>query len=201
MIASLRGEVVKISENDIVLETNGVGYRVVCSQRVISSAKQCNSKFFVFTEFIVRESSLTLYGFLTELERELFNLLISVQGVGGRSAISVLSTLTDDELLFALTNEDKRLLCKANGIGEKAAIKIIAELKTKVKKIYNRTTSTNNILETISPLVMDVKSALSNLGYNAVDINAAISSLELNNIDSFDTLLKQALKRISESKK
>lgn len=201
MIASLRGNVIKISETEIVIETNGVGYKIICSQRVISNVKQNSGVCFVFTEFVVREASLTLYGFLTETERELFNLLTSVQGIGGRSAIAILSTLTDDELIYALANDDKQMLCRANGIGEKAAVKIIAELKSKIGKILNKTICTGERLGTVSHVMLDVKSALANLGYAQPDINNVISSIELHDGYSFDTLLKLALKKISESKK
>lgn len=200
MIAHLRGNVINFSENCIILDVNGVGYEVICSKRVIDSANSEENNLSIFTELIVRDSSWTLYGFLSEQEKTMFDALVSVQGVGGRIAVALLSAFTDEELYNALISENQLILCRANGVGERLAARIISELKHKITKICltPEITSHNSNKST---LFNDVKSALSNLGYNSTEIDKALLDKISDDIHNFDDLFKLALKKLSGANK
>jgi len=196
MIACLRGNVISVSENCVILEVSGVGYQVICSQRVIDAATTSPHNLFLHTELIIRENAWTLFGFYSEQERDMFNMLTSVSGVGGRIAIAILSSLNENELYNAILNEDRPALCRAQGVGDRMAVKIIADLKTKVAKMYGKQKISINATGATS-IVLDVKSALVNLGYPATDIAVVLSSPDLQGVDDFNVLLKLALQKIS----
>lgn len=194
MIAHLKGVVENISENSLVLDVNGVGYNVICSSRTLGEAKS-EPHLKLCTELVVREDSWTLYGFSSEQERFWFNTLTSVQGVGGKVAIAILSALSDDEIYNGFLSGDKNTFTRASGVGPKLSMRIISELKDKiVGKI--------NVVQTVavpvkSGVVEDVISALSNLGYQRSDVVNVISKMEVTEDMSFDSLLKKALSRIA----
>lgn len=210
MISHLKGVVEKILDNAIIMDVNGVGYRVLCSSRTIASASSfagTESLMHIFTELIVREDSWTLYGFISEAERLWFNKLTSVQGVGGKAAMSILSALSNDEIYNAFLNADRSAFSRAEGVGPKLASRIVAELKDKVVgKIdlskFSLTSSiqeslVGNLTSEISGVVEDVVSALVNLGYQKSDIYRIMSSIKIEEDVVFDDLLRQVLKKIS----
>ena len=196
MIACLRGNVISVSENYVILDVSGVGYQVICSQRVIDAATTSPHNLFLHTELIIRENAWSLFGFRTEQEKDIFNMLTSVSGVGGRIAIAILSAFDENELYSAILNEDRTALCRAQGVGDRMAVKIIADLKTKIAKMYGKQKISIGQNGTTS-IVSDVKSALVNLGYSATDISVVLSSPDLQSIGDFNTLLKLALQKLS----
>ena len=201
MIAHLRGDVIKIAENEIILDVNGVGYEVICSKKIVDYANREPHNLSIFTELVVRDMAWTLYGFFCEQEKIMFDALTSVQGVGGRIAIALLSEFTEDELYHILLNEDKRMLCKANGIGERLASRIISELKHKIAKMDLKKVSASVKSTLVRKEIDDVKSALSNLGYANTDISLALSDPAFSEINEFDQILKLALKKLSGAHK
>jgi Holliday junction DNA helicase RuvA len=137
-----------------------------------------------------------MYGFVSEREKFWFSTLTSVQGVGGKAALSILSVLSDDEIYNAFLSEDKSMFSRADGVGPKLASRILSELKDKiVGKIDVNLVQTQAIPET--SLVNDVVSALINLGYQKSDIYRIISSMKIDNAVKFDALLKQILSKLS----
>ncbi|MDR3179804.1 MAG: Holliday junction branch migration protein RuvA [Holosporaceae bacterium] len=195
MIAYLKGIVEKISDNSIVVDVNGVGYTVICSARTVAEAKK-EKPIHIFTILNVREDAWTLFGFISEKERLWFNMLTSVQGVGGKVAIALLSALGDDDLYNAFLSQDKNMLTRADGIGPKLATRIISELKDKVVgKIEIGTPSSQILPET--GVLNDVISALVNLGYQKSDIFRVVSAMPVELNAKFDVLLKTVLAKLS----
>ncbi|MDR2681929.1 MAG: Holliday junction branch migration protein RuvA [Holosporaceae bacterium] len=195
MITHLKGIVEKISDNSVVVDVNGVGYTVVCSSRTVAEAKK-GGPIHVFTVLNVREDAWTLFGFISEQERQWFNMLTSVQGVGGKVAIAILSTLADDNIYNAFLNQDKDALTRADGVGPKLATRIISELKDKVVgKIEVGTYAAQISPE--SGVLNDVISALVNLGYQKSDVFRVISTMPSEPNAKFDALLKAVLAKLS----
>ncbi len=196
MISYLKGSVEEVAENLIILDVNGVGYSLICSSRTISEAKEHGGVVKLHTVLNVREDAWTLFGFYSNKERFWFNKLNSVQGVGGKVAISILSALSEDDIYNAFLTEDKNMFTRADGVGAKLATRIISELKDKVvgKVDLNMTVGTQ-IPQ--SNTVNDVISALINLGYQKPDILRTISTIEIDNDPQFDTLLRQILGKLS----
>lgn len=194
MIAHLNGTVEKISDSSVVLDVNGVGYSVICSTRTINNA-QISSRLKLYTEMVVREDSWTLYGFLSEQEKFWFNTLTSVQGVGGRVAIAILSALSDEDIYNGFLSGDKNTFTRASGVGPKLSLRIISELKDKI--VGKIDVIQNTEISTQSTIVNDVISALINLGYQRGDIVSAISKIEGADILSFDDLLKLTLNKVA----
>jgi Holliday junction DNA helicase RuvA len=198
MITHLNGTVEKISDSFVVLDVNGVGYGAVCSARTINELKANAGMVRLFTILNVREDAWTLYGFISEQEKFWFNTLISVQGVGGKVAIAILSALSDDDLYNAFLNGDKDALIRADGVGPKLANRIIMELKDKiVGKIDPNVAALKIAAE--PGVVTDVISALINLGYQKADILRIISSSQFDKNCKFDVLLKLILHKLSGS--
>ncbi|MDR2794687.1 MAG: Holliday junction branch migration protein RuvA [Holosporaceae bacterium] len=195
MITHLKGTVEKISDNSIVIDVNGVGYAVICSARTVAEAKK-GGPILVFTLLNVREDAWTLFGFISEKERLWFNMLTSVQGVGGKVAIALLSTLGDDDLYNAFLSQDKNMLTRADGVGPKLATRIISELKDKVVGKIDIGTPTSQISPEAGVL-NDVISALVNLGYQKSDIFRVVSTLPTEPNAKFDALLKTVLAKLS----
>ncbi|MCR4623664.1 MAG: Holliday junction branch migration protein RuvA [Alphaproteobacteria bacterium] len=196
MISYLKGSVEEVAENLIILDVNGVGYSLICSSRTISEAKEHGGVVKLHTVLNVREDAWTLFGFYSNKERFWFNKLNSVQGVGGKVAISILSALSEDDIYNAFLTEDKNMFTRADGVGAKLATRIISELKDKVvgKVDLNMTVGTQ-IPQ--SNTVNDVISALINLGYQKPDILRTISTIEIDNDPQFDTLFRQILGKLS----
>ncbi|QPC43942.1 Holliday junction branch migration protein RuvA [Kaustia mangrovi] len=135
MIGKLRGNIDSYGEDWVIVDVNGVGYHVVCSTRTLSQLPPAGEAAVLEIETHVREDQIRLFGFATALERDWFRLLQSVQGVGTRVALAVLSTLTPSELANAIAMQDRALVSKAPGVGAKVAQRIVSELKDKAPAI------------------------------------------------------------------
>lgn len=171
MIATLRGEVSQIEDNAIIVEVGGVGLRVFAPAPVRTNAK-AGEIIFLFTHLVVREDALTLYGFESQADRDLFNTLLGVDGVGPKVALSVLSTLTLDSIQRAIFADEADLLGKVPGVGKKTAQKIALHLKDKLKPA--------DALARVAALAdydSEVLAALTALGYSVVEAQAAIQSI------------------------
>lgn len=135
MIASVRGELIAREADRIVVETGGVGFSLAVSTETLKAVPAIGQEVFLFTEMIVRDDSISLYGFSSEAEREMFSLLITVSGVGPRVAISALSTATPRLLAQALVDGDAATFQQVPGIGKRTAERIILELQYKAENI------------------------------------------------------------------
>src|SRR3954464_9313034 len=132
MIARLSGILAEITGDSAVIDVAGVGYHVHCSARTLDAVGPIGGEILILTELQVREDAWTLFGFGSAAERDSFRALTSVQGVGGRVAMAILSALTPDELARAVVQEDKAMIGRANGVGPKLAARIANELKGKL---------------------------------------------------------------------
>jgi Holliday junction DNA helicase RuvA len=197
MITHLRGAVEKIAENSMVIDVNGVGYSLICSARTISDAQAQGDIVHIFTVLSVREDAWTLFGFSSEQERFWFNKLTSVQGVGGKVAIAILSALSGDDIYGAFLTGNKDIFTRADGVGAKLASRIISELKDKiVGKIDNIAVGSMPVTQS-SGVVADVISAIVNLGYVRSDVLAAISALQPSSDTEFNSLFRAVLSKLS----
>ncbi len=171
MIATLRGEISQIEDNALILEVGGVGLRVFVPAPLRGRVK-AGEAVFLFTHLIVREDALTLYGFESQADRDLFNLLLGVDGVGPKVALSVLSTLTLDAVQRAVFAEESEILSRVPGVGKKTAQKIALHLHDKLKP-----TDALKSMAAMSDVDSEVLAALTALGYSVVEAQSAIQAL------------------------
>jgi holliday junction DNA helicase RuvA len=171
MIATLRGEVSQIEENALIVEVGGVGLRVFVPAPVRTNAT-AGEILFLFTHLVVREDALTLYGFESQADRDLFNILLGVDGVGPKVALSVLSTLTLDTIQRAIFGDEEELLGKVPGVGKKTAQKMAIHLKDKLKP-----TDALARVAAFADYDSEVLAALTSLGYSVVEAQAAIQAI------------------------
>jgi len=170
MIGKLKGTIDEIDDDHVILDVHGVGYVVFCSSRTMGKL-QAGEAAVLHIETYVREDQLKLFGFSTPLERDWFRLLQSVQGVGAKVALAVLSTFTPSDLANAIALQDKAMVARAPGIGPKVAQRIVTELKNKAPAFAGDAAGTMGLKqelgEGVAPsAVTDAVSALSNLGYS-----------------------------------
>ena len=170
MIGKLKGTIDEIGDDYVLVDVHGVCYVAFCSARTLSKLGSVGEACVLFIETYVREDQLKLFGFQTQLEREWFNLLQSVQGVGAKVALAVLSTLTPSELANAIALQDKTAVSRAQGVGPKVAIRIVTELKNKAPVFAGEAINIGlkqEIGEGVAAApVADAVSALTNLGYS-----------------------------------
>ncbi len=186
MIGKLKGLVDSFGEDFVILDVNGVGYVVTCSTRTLQKLPRVGEAAALSIETQVREDSIRLFGFESDAERDWFKLLQSVQGVGAKVALAILSILGPSELASAIAMQDKALVSRAPGVGPKLAARIVAELKDKapafgaVDLVLARLAGEDEA-KTAPSAVRDAISALCNLGYGrpqaAVAVAASVNAL------------------------
>ena len=204
MIAQLSGQIVEQNTNQLILDVHGVGYLVTVSSLTLSQIRALSGTISLLIEMIVREDSLTLYGFYTIEEKFAFTLLQSVQGVGAKAAISILSVLNPDSLKQAILSSDKVMVSRADGVGPKLAQRIVNELAEKVGKLPTSLGNTENM--GVSPagagqsaISQDAISALVNLGYSQSEAWAAVQRASAkSDTDELGQLLNLALKEVGQ---
>jgi holliday junction DNA helicase RuvA len=184
MIGKLKGVIEEIGEDHVVVDVHGVGYVAFCSMRTLGNLPETGEAVSLFIETYVREDMIRLFGFQTHLERDWFRLLQSVQGVGAKVALAVLSTLTAPDLANAIALRDIAMVSRAPGVGKKVAERIVTELKNKAPAFAGSASGTiglkQELGEGVAPApVMDAVSALTNLGYSRdVAANAVAAALK-----------------------
>lgn len=198
MIEFIRGIVEYIGEEFVVVENNNIGFKIFTSSNTISKLRLYNEGI-LYTFMNVREDDISLYGFTTRDELAIFKLLITVNGVGPKVALSILSIFSVNDLRMAVISDDAKAISKANGVGGKTAQKIILELKDKMK--IEDVFEDNQYMEvlpdiTSNDIITETTLALTSLGYSQMEAMKAIKK-----VDGFDTmgvedLLKAALKKI-----
>jgi len=181
MIGKLKGLIESYGQNSVILDVNGVGYEVHCSARTLQELPGIGQPAALSIETHVREDQIRLFGFVTEIEREWFRLLQTVQGVGAKVALAVLGTLKPSELASAIAMRDKAMVARAPGVGPKVAERIVTELKDKAPAYTNvdpalvRLSGALDDKRAPAP-VTDAVSALVNLGYAQAQAAAAIAA-------------------------
>ena len=198
MISYIIGEIKYIGEDNFVIENNNIGYFINSSFNTIKTL-EINNKFKIFTKMNVREDDISLFGFSSKDELEVFELLTSVSTIGPKNAIAILSTLNVDKIKLAIVNNDIDTLTKAKGIGKKTASRIILELVDKVKKmaINDDISISNQDFDNITSNgeIEVAREALLNLGYQRNSIDKVLSSLKDSDL-SLEEIIKESLKRM-----
>ena len=199
MIARLRGVLAENAADHAVLDVGGVGYLVWCSARTLSAIGEVGGDVLLYTEMQVREDAITLYGFGSAAERETFRLLTSVQGVGGRVALSILSVLDAGELSKAIASGDKAMVARANGVGPKLAMRIVNELKDKMGGVVIGPSGAS-VAAAKGGAASDALSALANLGFKPAEASAAVAAAvdDLGEGATLDALVRLALRKAAK---
>src|SRR4051794_10852448 len=196
MIARLSGLLAETSSDSAVIDVGGVGYQVHLSGRTLNAIGPIGSEVLLLTELQVREDAWTLFGFGSTAERDAFRALTSIQGVGGRLALAILSTLSPDELALAAAQDDKAMIGRANGVGPKLAARIANELQGKL----GVTGLGGGGPTPRAGAAADALSALANLGFKPAEASAAVNAAqdELGPDATLDTLVRLALKKAAK---
>ena len=193
MIARLTGILAEMASDGAVIDVGGVGYQVQLSGRTLSALGPIGGEVLVLTELQVREDAWTLFGFGSAQERDSFRALTSIQGVGGRLALAILSALSPEELARAVAQDDKAMIGRANGVGPKLAARIANELQGKLGVVgLGGAASAPR-----GTAAADALSALANLGFRPAEASAAVNAAqdELGGEASLDALVRLALRK------
>ncbi|MEO6361584.1 MAG: Holliday junction branch migration protein RuvA [Sphingomicrobium sp.] len=198
MIARLSGTLVETTADSAVIDVAGVGYLVLASTRTLDALGPSGSDVLLLTEMQVREDSMTLFGFGSAGERESFRALTSVQGVGGRVALAILSTFSPDELSRAVSTGDKAMIARANGVGPKLAARIANELQGKLGAPGLAGAAGGPTPR--AGAAADAMSALANLGFKPAEASAAVAAAqeELGPDAGLDALVRMALRKAAK---
>jgi holliday junction DNA helicase RuvA len=195
MIARLSGLLAETASDSAVIDVGGVGYLVQLSGRTLSALGPIGGEVLILTELQVREDAWTLFGFGSATERDAFRALTSIQGVGGRLALAILSVLPPDELARAVAQDDKAMIGRANGVGPKLAARIANELRGKLGALGPGGAATPH-----GGVAADALSALANLGFKPADASTAVNAAldELGESATLDALVRLALKKAAK---
>jgi len=182
MIGKLKGLVDTIGDDYALIDVGGVCYQAFCSTKTLQSLPRVGEATVVFVEMLVREDMIRLYGFGSEGEKAWFNLLSTVQGVGARVALAILSTLSPAEISSAIALQDKAMMGRAPGVGPKLAVRLVTELKGKVPATGAIDAGVLGLQSALgegiaSSNITDAVSALTNLGYSSAQASAALARI------------------------
>jgi len=196
MIARLTGTLAEIASDSVVIDVGGVGYLVQLSGKTLAALGPVGGEITLLTELQVREDAWTLFGFGSAAERDSFRALTSVQGVGGKVALAILSALSPDELARAVAQDDKTMIGRANGVGPKLAARIANELQGKlgVDAVGGAAAVPRG------GAASDAISALANLGFKPAEASAAVNAAQddLGPDATLDALVRLALKKAAK---
>jgi Holliday junction DNA helicase RuvA len=204
MIGKLKGLIDGFGDDHVHIDVGGVVYEAFCSSKTLGALPQVGHAAVVHIEMIVREELIRLYGFATPEEKAWFTTLMTVQGVGARVALSILSTLTTAELQSAIALQDKAMVGRASGVGPKLALRVVTELKGKVPTGVGIDAGTLGLQQalgegTARSNVADAVSALANLGYSSAQASAAIARVVQREGEGAETasLIRLGLRELS----
>lgn len=196
MFEFIIGEIISIKNDYVVVQNNGIGYKIFTSTNTMSILEIGKREQLIYTQLHVRDDGLFLFGFSSEDEMDMFNLLLRVSKVGPKVAVGILSTLTPNAIRIAILNKDIDGLCKGPGVGKKTAERIIVELKDRIDKNillnFNEdpiNISNNNYHEAIQ--------ALMSLGYMKYEVEHVIKSMDIDSL-SLEEVIKEGLKKLSK---
>ena len=198
MYEYIKGKYIGINKDYIVVENNGIGYKIFTSGATMSSVPECGEEVILYLDQIVREDFIGLYGFDSREELEMFKLLLTVNGVGPKAALSLLSISRLNNLKYAIMTGDEKHICRGVGIGKKTAARIILELKDKLQpdELLNNidddgveSGEENNLMA-----VSEVLSALIALGYSEKEAEKVLKTID--KTDTVENMIKNALKAL-----
>jgi Holliday junction DNA helicase, RuvA subunit len=194
MYEYIKGSYVGINKDYVVIENNGMGYKIYTSGSTLSNLPKVNEEVLLYLHQIVREDFIGLYGFLTKEELSMFNMLLSINGVGAKASLSLMSISNVNNLKYAILTSDEKTLMRAPGIGKKTAQRIILEIKDKLKAVelvnninVEDMQDTNNLNN-----LSDAMEALVSLGYSEKEAEKALNNV--NKDDELENIIKNSLK-------
>lgn len=198
MIYYVKGKIESIMENKVIIENGGIGYEIQLSDSNIGKLPPTKTDIMIYTYFQARDDGVSLYGFLTKEELDIFNLLITVTGIGPRSALNMLNDGSPKELMLAIVSEDKKTLSTYKGVGPKTAARIILELKDKIAT-EDIVSSDIDVIETakMDNGKNDAVEALVSLGYSRGEAFKAVLSIWEENM-AVEEIIRRSLRAFSE---
>lgn len=193
MFAYIKGELAEKTQNYVVIDVNGIGYQIFVSELAISQIGEIGSIVKLHTYYYVREDLICLYGFLNREELRMFELLLSVSGIGAKSAIATLSNITPSSFALAVITDNVATLTKIPGVGKKTAQRLILELKDKIKteEAVAKAPETQIVLET-NENVEEATAALQILGYTKKEVEKALEHVSVENA-SVEEIIRKCL--------
>ena len=200
MFGYIRGTLTKTSPLYVIIETAGVGYKLFVPASLHANLPPLNQNLILYTSFIVRENSQTLYGFISEIEKDFFELLVTVSGVGPKIALSIIGHFAPEKIYESIVENDITTLCKIPGIGRKSAERLVMELKDKIDLSFSN--KPQNLSVNLNypqlQLIKDAMSTLVNLGYNQSIAEKAIKKTLSENPEANDLakIIKVSLKNV-----
>lgn len=204
MIAYLKGEVVEIEEEKLILECGDIGYNISMPASALDGTLRPGQEVKIHTHLHVREDAMQLYGFLTRDDLKMFRMLLGVSGIGPKAALGILSGLAADELRFAVLSDDIKTISQAPGVGKKTAQKMILELKDKLDLQEAFDTKTMHVQEASQAETGDLVDAkkeavqaLTALGYSGSEALRAVKQVDVSPDMNVEEILKQALKKMN----
>ena len=203
MISYIKGELVEIFDDLIVVENNNIGYNIRVPMCVIDGMPATGNKVKVYTYMYVREDAINLFGFLSRDEVDVFKMLINVSGIGPKGALAILSTMSVDQLRFAVLADDVKVIKSVPGVGAKTAQRLIIELKDKLnleetfEKALNNSEKKNKANNNVMLARNDAVEALVALGYSNSEALRAVKLVDNAEEKDSDMILKEALKKIA----
>ena len=199
MLAYIKGELASKASDYVVIDVGGLGYKVFMPETAMEKLGKVGDVVKVYTYYRVREDDISIFGFNTDEQLKMFELLLSVSGVGAKTAAGIISIIEPPEFAFAVISEDISEIVKAPGIGKKSAQRIVLELKDKLKKeaINIETEMSNKKTSTNSAAAEEAMSALQVLGYNKKEIEKAFEKLDKTN-EEVEELIKKGLAILSK---
>lgn len=202
MFAYIKGSLEMKLKNYLVIDVGGIGYKIFMSENAINTIGEIGDIVKVFTFYRVREDDISIFGFKTQEELRMFELLLSVSGVGAKSALTMLSCIEPSEFAIAIISNNVKLLTQIPGIGTKSAQRIILELKDKIKSEQNdeyeeKAKTAKLKSEEINNNIQEAISGLMVLGYTKKDIEKAFEHLDVENL-SIEDLIKKGLVLLSK---
>lgn len=200
MISYMRGELAEIEEDKVIIDVGGIGYGIFMSPSAISRLPLPGNEIKLHTYFHVKEDCMQLYGFLTRDDLEVFKLVIGVSGIGPKGGLNILSSLTPDDLRYAVFSNDVKAISAAPGIGKKTAEKLILELKDKLRMedvlehAADSPETASSSAQAAGSVQNDAVQALVALGYGSTEALKAVRQVSVREDMPVEDVLKQALK-------
>jgi len=200
MISFIRGELVEVLEDTVVVDHDGIGYNVKVPMSVLSGMPGCGQQIKLFTYMYVREDAINLYGFLSRDDLNIFKMMLGVSGIGPKGALAILSTMTSNELRLAVVSDDAKAIAKAPGVGLKTAQKLIIEIKGRIS-MPDFAGDTTPLLPTAEEVGNDARTeaiaALMALGYSNSEAVLAVKKVEFTEDMDAEAVLKASLKHLT----
>jgi len=199
MYAYIRGKLIESDPSGAVVDVNGVGYEIKISAGCFSRLPQAGESVQLFTSFVVRENSQALYGFLSSAERDLFDVLLNVSGIGPKLALSLVGHMTLTDLQAAVGQGNAKAISRVPGVGKKTAERLIVEMRDKLPNMFHKTVSELAVSLPADSRSQDITGALVNLGYNQAQAQKAAQKILKTHGDTEDlsVLIRESLKVVS----